>query len=189
MDKDTLRHRYRMERMSLSPRERQDREANIRQLISTQLTAQIKTIHIYLPIEKLAEINTMPIVEMLWKEGKTVVVPVVQDKNVMRSFLFTSDTPLKHSRWGIPEPAKQKEVSATEIDMALLPLLAYDRFGNRVGYGRGYYDRFLTEVRPETLKVGLSYFPPEAEKIPQNPWDVPMDLCITPDGIVTFSLP
>jgi 5-formyltetrahydrofolate cyclo-ligase len=70
--------------------------------------------------------------------------------------------------------------------MVLIPLLAFDQTGQRVGYGKGYYDRFLANCRPDCIKTGLSFFPAEDKITDTNTFDIAMDFCITPDKIYEF---
>ena len=70
--------------------------------------------------------------------------------------------------------------------MVLVPLLCFDESGHRVGYGKGFYDRFLTKCRPDTQKVGLSYFPPVKEITDADSFDIRLDLCLTPEKVWRF---
>ena len=98
---------------------------------------------------------------------------------------FTSATELVESAWGIREPVGPC-IEPIEIDLVLVPLIAFDETGHRVGYGKGYYDRFLDQTRQECLKIGLSYFPPEPEITDAGAHDVRLDACITPDALFRF---
>ena len=90
-----------------------------------------------------------------------VVVPRVDhETNEMKSLKFSSDTQLVRSAWEIEEPVHDETVADAEIDMVLTPGVCFDRVGHRVGYGKGFYDRFLKRCRPDCLKIGLSYFEP-----------------------------
>jgi len=77
-------------------------------------------------------------------------------------------------------------VNDAEIDMVLVPLLCFDRQGHRVGYNKGFYDKFLKRCRPDCLKIGLGYFPPEAAIDDISSFDVKLDHCITPESIFDF---
>jgi 5-formyltetrahydrofolate cyclo-ligase len=87
---------------------------------------------------------------------------------------------------GIPEPVQGELIPDEQIDLVFVPLLAFDKKGNRVGYGKGFYDRFLAQCRPNTQKMGLSFFCPIDEISDVDPWDVKLDSCICPDKIWTF---
>ena len=87
--------------------------------------------------------------------------------------------------WGIPVPQESVRVTATKIQVVFVPLLAYDKSGHRLGFGKGFYDRFLASLEQPVLKLGLSFFAPE-ERIPVEPHDIPLDYCITPGQIWSF---
>ena len=110
-----------------------------------------------------------------------------------------SDHSLKHlywkqgevlieNKWGIPEPdpLSSEEAAVADIDLVIVPLLAYDLKGHRVGYGAGFYDRFLADCRDETLIVGLSHFDPEDQWIKSEDYDIDLDWCITSNKAYKF---
>lgn len=104
----------------------------------------------------------------------------------MNAMTANSDTKFITNSYGIPEPTQENEISPELIDMVIVPLLYFDKSGNRVGYGKGYYDRFLKKCRKDCLKIGFSYFSP-AEPIEDiNEFDVPLDYGICPDTIHEF---
>ncbi|PRD51377.1 5-formyltetrahydrofolate cyclo-ligase [Sphingobacterium gobiense] len=104
----------------------------------------------------------------------------------MKHFLLTEDVVLKENAWGIVEPIDGEQVSETLLDVVLVPLLIVDKAGNRIGYGKGFYDRFLSKCRADCRKIGVSLFEP-IEKIDDiNPLDVPLDMVVTPKGKVQF---
>jgi len=104
----------------------------------------------------------------------------------MNAMTANSDTKFITNSYGIPEPTQGNEISPELIDMVVVPLLCFDKSGNRVGYGKGYYDRFLKKCRKDCLKIGFSYFSP-AEPIENiNEFDVPLDYGICPDTIHEF---
>jgi 5-formyltetrahydrofolate cyclo-ligase len=70
--------------------------------------------------------------------------------------------------------------------MVIVPMLAFDRQGNRVGYGKGYYDSFLKQCRPDCIKVGVCYFEPIAQIDDAGDFDVPLNFCITPQQVYVF---
>ncbi len=143
--------------------------------------------HIFLPIPHKKEIDTHFILTILQGMDKNVVLPKVIGNDSLKHYLLTDATKFRSNRWSIPEPVDGIEIAPDKIDVVFLPLLAFDIKGNRVGYGKGFYDTFLGECRKEVKKIGLSLF--EAEKIIEdiNENDVPLDYCITPKNIYSFS--
>ncbi len=143
--------------------------------------------HTFLSIEENAEVDTLPLITLLQGKDKNVVVPKVTGPRSMAHFLLTDNTLLKKSKWHIPEPVDGIEVIEKKIDVVFVPLLAFDVHGNRVGYGQGFYDSFLSQCRKDAVKVGLSLFEPEVERIADvNANDVQLDYCITPKTVYKF---
>jgi 5-formyltetrahydrofolate cyclo-ligase len=104
----------------------------------------------------------------------------------MSHFLLTDNTKIKKNEYNIPEPIKGLNVPTEMIDVVFVPLLAYDKLGNRVGYGKGFYDKFLNECKPNVIKIGLSFFEPEEliEDVFEN--DVKLDFCVTSERVICF---
>ncbi|NDV15277.1 5-formyltetrahydrofolate cyclo-ligase [Muricauda sp. TY007] len=143
--------------------------------------------HIFLSIEEKNEVDTLPLITLLQGKDKNVVVPKVVSSNSMENYLLTDNTSLKKSAWGVPEPLDGIEVPENKIDVVFVPLLAFDVLGNRVGYGKGFYDTFLNKCPKETIKIGLSFFEAESEPITDvNENDVKLDYCVTPQKVYTF---
>jgi len=142
--------------------------------------------HIFLQIAGKNEVNTHFILSILAGKDKNIVVPKIAFGNTFRNYLLTDHTRLKTNKWGIPEPVEGLEVPEEKIDLVFLPLLAFDKKGHRVGYGRGFYDAFLDKCRGQVIKIGLSFF--EAEEVidDTNEKDIAMNYCVTPDIIYAF---
>ncbi|MFC6222505.1 5-formyltetrahydrofolate cyclo-ligase [Hymenobacter artigasi] len=155
--------------------------------------AEWRWLHLFLPLAQYNEPDTWLIIHRIWAEGLAVrlAVPVVQADGIsLRHYELTPDTPLHPSHWGISEPAAtaETEVPAAAFDAVLVPLLAVDRAGHRVGYGGGFYDRFLAQCRPETQLIGLSVLDeaPVAAIADVLPTDVPLTACLMPGGVWQF---
>jgi 5-formyltetrahydrofolate cyclo-ligase len=148
------------------------------------------TIHTFLPIKRNNEIDTYLIINTLRKDFATdIVIPRSHEDGTMSHYLLTKDTVFEENKWEIsePSPVGSLQSSVFNIDLVLIPLLCFDKKGFRVGYGKGYYDRFLAECRPDVLKIGLSIFEPIDEISDVTEFDVQMDYCITPNKIWSFS--
>lgn len=142
--------------------------------------------HTFLTIKTNKEVDTLPLITLLQGRDKNVVVPKVTGLGAMEHFLLTDSTVLKKNQWQIPEPVDGISVPEDKIDVVFVPLLAFDKKGNRVGYGQGFYDSFLQKCKKETQKIGLSFFGPE-EIIPDiHPNDVKLNYCVTPEKIYEF---
>ena len=90
-------------------------------------------------------------------KGKNLVVPKIAPKEQLQHYILEEDTLLQCNAYGIPEPVTGKLLNPQKIDVVFVPLLAFDTTGQRVGYGKGYYDRFLKSCKPTVVSVGLSF--------------------------------
>ena len=143
--------------------------------------------HIFLSIEEKNEIDTLPLMTLLQGKDKNVVVPKMSGETSLENYLITDSTAFKKNNWGIPEPIDGIMIPEEKIDVVFVPLLAFDVQGNRVGYGKGYYDTFLNKCRKETIKIGLSFFLAEGDLISDvHENDVQLDYCITPEKVYKF---
>lgn len=143
--------------------------------------------HLFLSITEKKEIDTEPILHILQGMDKNIVLSKSDfDNTHLHNYLLTDSTVIKKNRWGIPEPQDGIEIQPRQLDVVFVPLLTFDRQGHRVGYGKGFYDIFLSGCRPEVIKVGLSLFEAE-ENIPGIlESDVPLDYCVTPSNVYDF---
>ncbi len=154
-------------------------------------TRSLRLVHTFLPIRRQNEVDTWPIVHWLWQHGIAVAVSVTDTAtNQLTHYPLTADTALIENKWGIPEPITTglAPIEPSTIDLVLVPLLAFDRQGHRVGYGKGYYDRFLADCRPDCLKVGLSLFEPVEQIADLTETDVPLDCGLTPLSLSLFHI-
>ena len=148
-----------------------------------------KVLHTYLPIYDHNEPDPIPLVDWLrFKDpGMQVAYPKIDLSDLsMRHYVETEDTVFVLNTFGIPEPENALEIDAKEIDAVLIPLVAFDNDGNRVGYGKGFYDRFLSTCPSHTIKIGISFFPPVDKIEDIHFFDKKLDLCITPDLVYAF---
>ncbi len=120
-------------------------------------------------------------------KDKEVVVPKIAAAEQLQHFLLTDQTRFQKNALGISEPVSGIEIEALKIDVVFVPLLAFDNKGNRVGYGKGYYDRFLARCKPDCIKIGLSFFEEEQDSFIIEPTDIPLDYCVTPEQLYDFS--
>ena len=150
-------------------------------------------LHCFVPIEKNREIDTWLIFKRIWQDfpGLTTLTSRVDfDKATLETVAFSAETKLVFNRWHVLEPAPDVSAQAIEpelIDIVLIPLLAFDEKGFRVGYGKGFYDKFLSLCRRDVLKIGLSYFPAVEEISDVEEFDVKINFCVTPDEVKAFA--
>ena len=155
--------------------------------------AEWRWLHLFLPLAKRNEPDTWHIIRRVWAEGLALrlAAPVVQPDGIsLKHYELTAETPLHVNRWGIPEPeaAAATEVPPAAFEAVLVPLLAVDRAGQRVGYGGGFYDRFLAQCRPGTPFIGLNLLneAPVRRIADVLPTDVPLTACLTPGRVWRF---
>lgn len=150
---------------------------------------KIRILHCFIPIEKKKEINSWLIINRLQQEYPhiSIVVPRVNEFTAsLDNYIFKDISQLKQNNWGILEPQQGETVSPDKLDIVLVPLLAFDKRGNRVGYGKGFYDKLLSQCRTNCQKVGLSLFEPVDEISDVNEFDFPLTSAITTKGHYVF---
>ena len=134
---------------------------------------------------KCPEVDTMPLIEWLLKEEKTVVVPIIQREDCSLRLSYLSDPAmLVPSTFHVPEPiGHEVPADPSEIQVVIVPMLAFDAVGNRLGYGAGYYDRFLAR-HPGLLTIGLAFSCQEIASLPAEENDIRMDWIVTEQGVI-----
>lgn len=161
--------------------------------ISLQILENLKSMeiwanpnfHVFIPIPNHNEINTLPLIDYLFELNKEVIVPKIENDKML-SCLIDSETEFELGKFNVPEPKTFQLIDSTKIDIIFMPMLICDQKGNRIGYGGGYYDRFLQECRNDVIKIGLNFFEPIDEIKDVLESDVPLDYCVTGEGIVSF---
>lgn len=185
LTKKELRAIYMEKRMALS----QDEVDFLSQKIFKQFILQFnsienQTISVFLPIKKFNEVNTKIFIEYFFENNNRIFVPKIQDGKMISVEIFP-DTEFKINSWGISEPASDKSV-IVEYDYVLTPLLYCDRFGNRIGYGKGFYDQFFARHLGIRKKIGLNFFNPDKDINNILATDIALDGLITPDRYFEF---
>ena len=187
-NKSELRNTYSLKRKNLS-----DYQINKRSILISKKLLDIpiwdkEFYHIFLTSKKNNEIETKFILSMLAQKNKKVVVPRLIDLNNLEHILLTQQTILKENSYGIPEPQKynDKIIFPQELDVIIVPLYVFDLNGNRVGYGKGYYDRFLKNCRDDVIKIGISFFEPVKSISDISINDIALNYAITSNSIFNF---
>ena len=142
-----------------------------------------ETVMVFTSKEK--EVNTKPLIMALFKKGNPVVVPIIVKEDCSLRLSYLRDfSALVPSTFGVPEPiGSEIPVDAKAVTTIILPMLGFDRTGGRIGYGAGYYDRFLSK-NPGLRKIGIAFACQEVDLLPVDENDIRMDAIITEDGIV-----
>lgn len=153
--------------------------------------AFIRVLHVFIPIDKNREPDTWLIIDRLRREFPHIrlsIPRVNQDDGTLENYFFEGLHQLKPNAWGIPEPTQGVPTPPEKIDMVIIPLLAFDKQGQRVGYGKGFYDRLLAGCRPDCKRVGISFFEAVDRIDDTQPHDQPLHLVITPGNTVAFQI-
>lgn len=188
MNKEELRNLYLKRRKELEDEQLEYASAQICERFFTAFDlSSIGNIHIFLPIAEKKEVNTWLIIERIQKQSGHINI-VVPKSDLSSGLMYATylREPVNVNKWGIPEPEGNEVFPASRIDMMLLPVLVVDKMGNRVGYGKGFYDKYLENCPIQLIKIGLSIFDP-IEKTPSDPHDIPLDYCITPSATYDFT--
>lgn len=191
MKKEDIRVLYKEKRATLS--------LNLKSKMDDLLLIQFQQLAIdipslimtYSPIKELNEFDPQIITDYCYfkNPGQHLFYPVMMERKKhpqIISVIVDDDTIFKTNKYGIEEPVEGIDMIPTEIDLIIVPLLCFDKKGNRVGYGKGYYDRFLKQCRKDCIKIGFSYFDPVEQVDDINKFDVKLDYGITPDTIYQF---
>lgn len=187
MNKDELRLKYKKLREELQPDTIDDLSLDIANQ-ALQLPIWDKTnYHLFLSIQNKKEIDTEYLLQILAGKDKNVVLSKSDFSNgTLTHYLLTDNTTIKVNSYGIPEPVDGIQIMEKQLDVVFIPLLAYDKKGNRIGYGKGFYDRFLAECKSDVIKVGVSFFSAEESINDVREGDIPLDYCITPTEVYKF---
>lgn len=190
MIKQQLRTLYKQKRVDLPATDRLKLDDLL--LIQLQRLSLHNNLHFVMsfwPLEHHAEMNMhlyTRYLEHAFPDLK-ITFPVIDFSTAqIHAVLVNEETEFIENKYGIPEPAAGEEVAAEELDLILVPLLAFDKNGYRVGYGKGFYDRFLKKCNDHVITVGFSYFEAVDEIEDTNHFDVPLNYCITPHKIYEF---
>lgn len=187
MTKNELRLKYKRLRQSLSESQIEDDSLAIANQLLTLDIWDRTFYHIFLSIEEQKEINTDFILNILaGKDKNTIISKSHMEDFSMTHYLLTDNTTLKKSKYNVPEPVDGIEIQPSQLEVIFVPLLAFDTVGNRVGYGKGFYDRFLANCKPETIKIGLSFFEAEDDTFEVSENDIRLDYCVTPKRVFQF---
>ena len=174
--KQSLRTPFKSKSIGLKKREWERSNEGIRKhLIEWDVFKQAEIIHSYLSIATQKEVDTLEIIKYCLAQGKKTVVPIMEANRQLRHSYLLDVNELKENDWGVLEPVSEIKADLHLLDLVLVPLLALDKHGTRLGYGAGYYDGFLSEIPSSTLKIGLLADGFNVCSLPKDPWDVALD--------------
>lgn len=190
MNKAPLRKLFMEKRSSMTVDEYRNANEQILKQVQSLDFRDVEYIHIFLPIIEKKEVDTFPII--VWLKDKHPEIKIIIPKadfttHELEHFIYNDRMLLEKNKYGILEPTEGEKVNASLPDMVLIPLMTFDMKGYRVGYGKGFYDRFLSQCRNDVQKIGLSFYKPVDAIEDVHESDVRLDCCITPSKIYLFS--
>lgn len=188
MKKDIVRKIYLKKRQELSSSKFEEESFQIiNNVIELIKKYKPKCIHCFLPIHSKGEINTTPIIQYCWENNINVVVPVSNFKNsTIKNAEFKPHAKTKQTKNNITEPVNPVWIENDKIDLVITPLLAFDHKGYRVGYGKGFYDRFFASLNKDVIRIGISLFAPCKIIKDVTDLDISLTHCITPNKTYSF---
>ena len=189
MTKKEIRKEFIEKRLQLSATEIQSLSAKMIRHFEEVDFPLVSHLVTYYPLLERNEFNTEPCVQFIRNKinGVKIACPKINDELIsMEAYLMNEDVRFGKNKYGILEPIAGEIINPKLIDLIFVPMIMCDEKGYRVGYGKGYYDRFLPRCRPDVLKVGFSFFDPCQLIDDINQFDVPLDVCITPLGKYEF---
>jgi len=188
--KNLLRTSLRNRRQSLPPDAvRRDSDRILERLLAQDRIRAAGSVMLYLPAR--GEVDTWPLMEHYWSRGAEVLLPrcCTGRPGIMEAFVVTGRDQLGPGCFGLTEPLPEQALLVPRPlpEVVLVPALAYDRKGHRLGFGGGYYDRFLPTLTSSPLLAGPAYAFQLLDALPAEPWDCPVDLVVTPDETLHFN--
>lgn len=189
MTKEELRDIYLKQRLALSEQSCSIMSHTISEkFIEAFDPDDLNVLHSFIPLTKNKEPDTWIIIDWIRTKYPDVRIslPRVTKTGELQNIYFDNRFPLKKNKWGLEEPTQGEATNASDIDLVIVPLVAFDKKGNRVGYGKGFYDKFLAGCRPDCRRVGLSFFEAVDSIDDINTFDMPLHYCITPKNFYTF---
>jgi len=187
LNKNLLRRKILTLRRAQSFLEIEEKSKEIeRNLFLFPLFNKAKVVLFYLALKD--EVQTREMIKKSLREEKTVLIPFAnfKEREILPSELKDYDKELIRGKWNILKPAKDfyRPFSLNLINLIIVPGIAFDRKGNRIGFGKGFYDRFLRKISPEVNLISLAFELQLVEDIPAQSYDIPMDYIITEKGII-----
>lgn len=188
--KKAIRERIIQERDSIPKNIKEAKDAAIMEhILSLHEFSDAKTIFLYASFR--SEVNTTDLIIISLDRGKMIVLPKVEKENRrLKLYVLDNMNELVTGHMGIPEPAASEDRLRTldDIELIIIPGIAFDEYGNRLGYGAGFYDRLLSETKRRIPVFAPAYEEQIVEKIPAEPHDIKVDKIITDKRIINISL-
>jgi 5-formyltetrahydrofolate cyclo-ligase len=176
--------------MNLSPSEYAECNNGLAEQFKNLSLANIKCISLFLPMLERREPDTFLLIDWVKQNYPNIQLTFPQSDFATNSMIHFADDPeleIDSNNYGIPEPIAGNKIDNRQIDMVIAPLLVFDKRGYRVGYGKGFYDRFMAQCKPQTQFIGLSFFEPVDIIEDLDQYDIALHQCLTPKRIWLFN--
>jgi 5-formyltetrahydrofolate cyclo-ligase len=181
MKKQRLREIYKQQRTDLTEDKIKELQENMYQQVYDLDLSKVNNVHVFLSIPKFKEIDTVPLISYFRNKNKRIVISKCNFKdNTLSHFYFEDDTVLELNKFGVLEPVNAEPALENDLDLIFVPLLISDIKNYRVGYGKGFYDRFLSSCRKDAKLIGLNFFKPIQQIEDVNEFDIPLHQVIYP---------
>lgn len=184
MTKAELRKFYLHERLSLGEHDLAQFNRDICDNFFDHISlAQVKVVHSFITMANTKEPDTWMIINKIQRDFSDIRISVPRinvETRSIENFYFENPGQLKSNPWGIREPEYGEPTATADIDLVLVPMLIADQYGHRVGYGKGFYDKFLVTCKASCVPVGLCFYEPVLRISDVNERDIPLKYCITP---------
>ena len=187
MNKHTIRKHIKEKRLKLKSTEvKLISDKVINQLVKT-FDFRGKLTNLFLPIDEFNEINLYPLIENITLVGGKICVNKSDFLNILITpYFYTEKDQIEINSKGIPEPLFGEVVNITDIDFVIVPLMAFNSEGYRVGYGKGFYDKFLSKCNTNSIFIGVNHFGQSSTINDIDSQDVPLHFVITPEKVYKF---
>lgn len=186
MDKQEARQFFKTQRNHLTHEMLRQKATSIMENLKKMPLWHFFYYHTFLTIDAQKEIPTQFLIHELWNLGKKVIVPKMKSNEELSHFLLTPDTLIQKNKWNIPEPVNAQKIGVESLNVVFVPMLGFDLEGHRVGYGKGFYDRFLAGFKQDVVTVGLCPFDPILKISDTTKLDVPLQYVVTPGCVFRF---
>jgi len=189
MTKAELRDVYKQKRRNITPKEKLKLDDLLLIQFQQLCFPQVAVLLSYWPSKKHIEPDTHLFSSFMRHTipGLEIAYPVINDKTgIFDAVLVDEETVYHTNSYGIAEPKDGIIIDAEEIDLVFVPMLICDRQGYRVGYGKGFYDKYLVGCREDVIKAGFNYFEPVDKIDDAQAFDVPLNYCVTTENIYEF---
>ena len=187
MNKALARKNFKLKRLELTSSELKEFSRKIIFQLTNEFNFSEKLVNIFLPIQKFNEIDLSPLIdEVLSRKGLICINKTDFKNHSLTPYLYSQQNKFELSDFGIPEPSNGKTISPSEIHYVIVPLLAFDNNGNRVGYGKGFYDVFLSECNKSATFIGVNHFDDSIQINDIQKHDIALHYVVTPEKIYKF---